>query len=252
METLENQQQFSNIPYDVIELPSKGVFYKNGVKEAKVTYLTAADENILTSQNLIQKGNLVDTLLRRKTLGNEINITELLECDKQAILIFLRNTAYGPTYDVQLIDPKTKEEFTTTIDLSNIKTKEFNLVADKNGEFDFKLPQTGKPVKFKFLTSTEQEELNNLDEYYKSVEVVPSVTRRLELHIQEIEGVRDGGQLAQMIQSMPIKDSQALRRYINDQTPGLDLERTVIAPSGAEVTTRIAFGAAFFRTFFGV
>ena len=63
---------------------------------------------------------------------------------------------------------------------------------------------------------------------------------------------RDKGNLAQMIQSMPIKDSQEFRNYVKDNEPGLDLKVTVRAPSGEEVTTSVVLGAHFFRPFFGI
>ena len=158
----------ANIPYDVVPLPSQGMFYNNKVKELKVTYLNASDENLLSSQNIIQSGNLIEELLRRKILGSDITIEEMLECDKQAVLIFLRNTAYGPTYEFTLKDPKTGESFKYTHDLSNVTMRDFVLVPDEKGEFLYTLPQTGKPIKFKFLTSREELELEKLKESYST------------------------------------------------------------------------------------
>jgi len=242
---------YSNIPYDVVQLPSKGMFYRNKLDSVKVTYLTASDENLLSSPNIIESGNIIDELLRRKILGSDVNISEMLECDKQAILIFLRNTAFGSTYEFTLTDPKTKQKFTHTHDLSNVSMKEFNLVADEKGEFTYTLPITKKVIKFKFLSSTQETELVNIDSQYEG-RISPKVTRRLEYLIQEIEGERDKGNLAQIIQSMPIKDSQEFRNYVKDNEPGLDLKVTVRAPSGEEVTTSVVLGAHFFRPFFGV
>jgi len=241
----------SNIPYDVVPLPSKGMFYKNKLESVKVTYLTASDENLLSSPNIVENGNIIDELLRRKILGSEVNIAEMLECDKQAVLIFLRNTAFGPTYEFTLTDPKTKKEFKHTHNLTNVSMKEFNLIADEKGEFDYTLPVTKKTVKFKFLTSTQETELSNIDSQYSGT-ISPKVTKRLEFLIQEIEGERDKGNLAMMIQSMPIKDSQDFRNYVKNNEPGLDLKVTVRAPSGEEVTTSVVLGAHFFRPFFGI
>ena len=81
------------------------------------------DENILTSPNIINSGRLIDTLIRNKIVERDINIDELLECDKEAILVFLRNTAYGPEYDINLIDPQTKKEFQAVVDLSALDFK---------------------------------------------------------------------------------------------------------------------------------
>jgi len=241
----------ANIPYDIVTLPSKGMFYKNKLDSVKVTYLTASDENLLSSPNIIQNGNIVDELLRRKILGSEVNISEMLECDKQAVLIFLRNTAFGPIYEFTLTDPKTKKTFEHSHDLSNVTMKDFNLVADEKGEFSFLLPVTKKNVKFKFLTSQQENELSDIDSQYGG-RIAPKITKRLEYLIQEIEGERDKGNLAQMIQSMPIKDSQEFRNYVKDNEPGLDLKVTVRAPSGEEVTTSVVLGAHFFRPFFGL
>lgn len=241
----------SNIPYDVVPLPSKGMFYRNKLESVKVTYLTAADENLLSSPNIVESGNIIDELLRRKILGNDVNIAEMLECDKQAVLIFLRNTAFGAQYEFTLTDPKTKQTFNHTHDLSSVSMKEFNLTTDEKGEFTYTLPVTNKVVKFKFLSSTQETELSNIDSQYEG-RISPKITRRLEYLIQEIEGERDKGNLAQMIQSMPIKDSQGFRNYVKDNEPGLDLKVTVRAPSGEDVTTSVVLGAHFFRPFFGI
>ena len=80
-----------SISYDVVELPSKGIHYPNGKKSARVSYLTAADENILAAPNLIQTNSIVTELLKRKILDKDLPIEDYVEEDKQAILIFLRN-----------------------------------------------------------------------------------------------------------------------------------------------------------------
>lgn len=240
------------VPYDVIELPSQGRFYKSKKSSIKVTYLTAADENVLMSQNLVQSGDMVDVLLRRKILEPDVSIDELLECDKEAVLIFLRNTAYGPTYEISLIDPADSKSFTHTVDLSSVSTKDFTLEADKNGEYGFSLPVSKKTIKFKFLTGLEEKELDNVAKEYDGLQIAPIVTKRLEKHITEIDGERELGEIAQRIQSMPIKDSQDLRKYIASNKPGLNLDLNVNAPSGNQVSTRLSFGVAFFRPFFGI
>jgi hypothetical protein len=241
-----------NIPYDVVQLPTQGMFYSKPIKEVKVTYLTAADENLLSSPNIISSGNLVGELLKRKIIGGEIDVNELLECDKQAILIFLRNTAYGPNYEFTLTDPSTNKTFTHTYDLSNISLKDFTLTPDEKGEFNYTMPVSNKKIKFKFLSAQDELVLEGLSLDYAGGPIVPTVTKKLELLIHEIEGERDKGTLAQYIQQMPIKDSQSFRRFVEDNQPGLDLSLKVNAPSGEVVTTNVVLGATFFRPFFGV
>ena len=241
-----------NIPYDVIELPSKGLFYKNKKASVKVGYLTAADENIIMSQNLVQSGEMIDVLLRAKIMEPDVIVQELLECDKEAILIFLRNTAYGATYKITLIDPETKKTFEADVDISQMKPKDFDLIADSDGNFSFDLPVSQVGIKFKFLNGLEEAELTALPKRYSGKQVAPLATKRLEKQIMEISGEKDPAIIAQRIQTMPIKDAQELKKYINDNQPGLDLDYSITAPSGNQMSTRLSFGSAFFRPFFGV
>ena len=124
MENAQIQETSPNIPYDVVQLPSGGIFYKNNKKSLKVSYLTAADENILSSPNLSETGELMNTLLQAKVLDKDINVKDLAECDKTAIFIFLRNTAFGSEYTFTLTDPETGKNFEHMEDLSVVKTKE--------------------------------------------------------------------------------------------------------------------------------
>ena len=241
-----------NVPYDVLELPSKGIFYKNKKTNIKVSYLTASDENIIMSQNLVESGEMVNVLLRRKVLEPDMSINEMLECDEEAVLLFLRNTAYGTEYEVSLIDPDDNKTFTHKIDLSKVPTKDFKLIPDNDGHFNYTLPNSNASIKFKFLDGAEETELQDLKKHYDGVQVVPTVTKRLEKHIVEIDGEKDLSKIAARIQTMPIRDSQQLRKYILENKPGLDLTINLTAPSGSQMSTRLSFGVAFFRPFFGV
>ena len=124
------QQPETILPYDMVKLPSQGVFYKNKKKSVKVTYLNASDENLLATPSLQANGELVNTLISRKILDKDINVIDMPECDKEAILVFLRNTAFGSDYKVTLKDPKTEESFETTLDLSILKTNDVGVELD--------------------------------------------------------------------------------------------------------------------------
>ena len=87
---MENQSEHieSILPYDIVQLPSQGIFYQGGKKTVKVTYLNASDENLLSTPSMIGSNKLITTLLTRKILDKDINVEEKAECDKEAILIF--------------------------------------------------------------------------------------------------------------------------------------------------------------------
>jgi hypothetical protein len=240
------------IQYDVVELPSRGILYPNGTKSVKVAYLTAADENILASPNLVATGNVIDELLKRKVLTRDIPIDEMLTQDKQAILIFLRNTAFGSELKLTLTDPKTQERFDHTIDLSELTYKEFNLTPDENGEYQYFMEKSKKKVTFKFLNEKEEREIDDIRDSWNGLGSAPVVTKRLEKLIKTVEGNKDPMNIRNFIETLPILDSQNFRKFVVKNKPGVDLTQTVNAPSGEKVTFNIDFGVEFFRPFYGI
>lgn len=249
------EQQFiidPSIAYDVIELPSKGIYYPNKRKSLRVAYLTAADENVLSSPSLIANNKVIDELLRRKILDRDFNTDDLVEEDRQAILIFLRNTAFGSEYTISTIDPKTKETFEFKTDLSSLKTKEFSLKEDSNGEYSYFMEKSNVTVTFNFLTKKQLDELELISETWNGLGTAPIVTRRMEMMIKSVDGNRDPLQIRNFIQNLPIKDSQDFRKFVNNNKPGLNLIQTVNTPSGDTIQVEIGFGVEFFRPFYGL
>lgn len=248
-------EQFSvdpTIAYDVVELPSKGIYYTSQKKSVRVAYLTASDENILSAQNLIQSNSVVDELLKRKILDKDINIEDLVEEDRQAILIFLRNTAFGPEFNVFVNDPKTDKSFSTKVDLSEVKIKEFKLNPNENGEFKYYMEKSKVEITFKFLTRKQQKELEDIEKSWNGNGVPPIITKELEMMIKSVAGNKDMMNIHNFVQNLPIKDSQDFRKFVKENKPSLDLKKTVTTPSGDTIQVEIGFGVEFFRPFYGL
>lgn len=248
-------EQFSinpNIAYDVVELPTRGIYYQNKKKSVRVAYLTANDENILSSPTLINNGTVIDELLRRKILDKDLPIDEIVEEDRQAILIFLRNTAFGSNYKVITIDPVTNKNFEIEIDLSEVKVKDFNLVPDVNDEYPYFMKNSKINITFKFLTKKQEMEIEEIKKSWNGIGVAPIVTKQLEFMIKSVEGNKELMNIRNFIETLPIKDSQEFRKYVNDNKPGMDLKKEVKAPSGEKILVNIGFGAEFFRPFYGI
>lgn len=237
-----------NLPHDVIKLPSKGIFYKPRKEAIKVGFLTANDENILMSQN--NRDGIIKTLLRQKIYEPGFNIEQMLDCDVQAVLIFLRNTAFGPEYEFKLTDPRSIKSFDTTILIDEVNYLEPKHLPDENGYFEFLLPKSNKKVKVKLLSIGEQQQVDKIFENYPTGMIAPIITKKLETQIMELEGDVDKGKIAKFVSQMPISDSKDLRKFISECEPKLDLDRKVMAPSGEMVDVKIAFGVEFFRPFF--
>jgi hypothetical protein len=233
---MNNENSMIEPAHDVITLPSQGKFYKNKKSTVKVAYLTASDENILTSPNLLQNGKVIDVLLDRKVIDQDMKPGQMLSGDKNAILFFLRATGYGEMYPVEINDPKTGKPFQSEIDISQFKAKEITIEPDLNGECSFMLPRSKKLVKFRYLTSDEDDKLVKEDEARRKKlgqnAISQLLTMRLAAQVTEIDSVRDRMAIQNFIDNMPVGDSGALRKFINDNEPGLDLNISIEAPSG--------------------
>jgi hypothetical protein len=240
------------IAYDVVELPSRGIHYPTKKKSLRIAYLTASDENILASPNLVQSNGVVNELLKRKVLDKDISTDDLVEEDRQAILLFLRNTAFGSDYKMLVTDPKTGERFSHIADLSQVKLRDFKLEEDSNGEFKFYLEKSKTDITFKFLTQKQQEDIDKIKDSWNGLGVAPVITRQLEMMIKSVGGIKDQLQIRNFIERMPIKDSQDFRKYILENKPSLDLVQHITTPSGETVEVEIGFGVEFFRPFYGL
>ena len=237
------------VPYDVLELPSQGLLYPNKKSSVKVEYLTAMDETILTSPNLSQNGKFLTVLLDRKVKDLGFPTEDLLEGDRLAILIWLRATGYGEIYNQQVFDSKSTDFVDAEINLNDLKQKKLTLTPDENGEFEFRLPNKGLLVKFKFTTGKDEESIDTIDEdrqkRYGS-EVSERVMIKLEQQVTEIEGERDPLKISNILKRLPILDARHLRKFISENEPGMNLSVKASIPGGESVDTFLRFTRDFF------
>jgi hypothetical protein len=240
-----------NLPHDVIQLPSGGIFYKSKKKSVKVGYLTAADENIIVnSVSNPSKENIILSLIRNKLYETDIRPDELTEGDIEAIMIFLRNTSFGPEYKFTLIDPATDKTFEATVLLDELDIIKPNQKPDENGHYVTKLPKSGVSIKLRPLSYTEIIEISKMAQNYPVGRVAPIVSWRLAKQILEMDGSSDRSAISQFSETMPISDSKYIRKFLEDNEPRLDLTKQIKAPSGEIVNVKINFGVEFFRPFF--
>ena len=238
------QANFS-LPHDVVPLPSQGTFYKNKKKSIKVGYLTATDENLLMAGG----DDMTPNLLRTKIYEPDLRVEDMLEGDVEAVLIFLRNTAFGPEMELTLTDPSTRKPFKTTVLLDQLTILQ-GQQPNEDGTFTTTLPKCQTTVKLKPMTYGEILDNQKAADSYPAGRVVPKVTLRLQKEIIEANGSTDKGEIAKFIESMPIADSKFIRKFMEDNEPRLDMKRVIMAPSGERLTVNVGFGVDFFRPFF--
>ena len=268
--------------FDVIPLPSKGEGYRDKIAKMSVAYLTAYDENMIVSPNLYRDNLILDYILQEKLLSKQIDPMDLLEGDRDAIILFLRASGYGNEYPITATDDITGREFDAIVDLSKLKYKEFNLKGDSNGWFPFTLPQSGVEVKFRFPThrdklmlekmqeaeenltrkTTIQNYVNTLDLYIENdnnatneekikirqairtlenwgeniddedaIKFNHTLTNRLNMLIMSVNGITDKNYIHDFIRKMSVKDSSSLRKYIQQNEPGVDYNIEVERPA---------------------
>jgi len=227
------------IPTEQVTLPSKGLLYpednplSKGVVEIK--YMTAKEEDILTNQSYIQKGNVLDKLLESLVVS-EINIDDLIVGDKNAILIAARVLGYGGDYKFTLAG---KEQ---SIDLSELDNKHFDESAITKGknQFEFTLPHSENKITFKILTGHDEKkmdaELKGLKKL--SPNASPELTTRLKYIITSVNGDDSVKTIRDFVDNYLLaRDSRALREHIKSVQPDVDL--TYVSDSGEEATIPI-------------
>jgi len=244
-EAQEYGQMNFDLPHDVVGLPSQGWFYKGRKSSIKVGYLTAADENIIMAGGT----DMVLNLLRNKIYEPGMKVEELLEGDIEAILIFLRNTAFGTEVELKLTDPKTQKQFN-----SNVRLDELTIIngeqPGEDGFFETMLPVSGANVKLKPLTYGEVNEIQKQVDTYPQGRVAPRRTWRLQKEIVAVDGNTDKGMISRFIETMMIADSKHIKKFMDKNEPRLDMSRIIMTPSGERLTVNVGFGVEFFRPFF--
>ena len=231
--TKEPTQQPS-YPTERIDLPSKGYFYSEndplsaGYVDMKM--MTAKEEDILTSQNLIKKGVVLDKLLESLIVTPGVNIENLLLCDKNALFVAARRLAYGDSYGpVQVRCQKCYEESKQVVNLGELREKpyEFEKLQKGHNHFQLVLPYSKKTVVFKLLNSKDETDIDN--ELKATAKFVKSggsteVTTRLKKMIVSIDDKTDRATINKFVDNELLsKDSMALRSYARQISPELDM-----------------------------
>jgi hypothetical protein len=248
------EQRNYPFPTEIISLPSKGLCYPEGHPLSKgeitIKLMTAKEEDILTSANLVKKGMHLDKLLESVVVEPGVNPNDLLIGDKNAILISSRVLAFGPEYEVTINDPNENEPVKTIVDLSKIKIKEVDeSILNRKNEYDFTLPVSKTPIKFRLLTHGDELAINkDIEALQKTTKGSNEITARYRRMIVEVDGNRDLGYISSFVSNRLLAgDSKGLRKYIASINPDLDLKFEYESPyTGEKEALRIPFGLDFF------
>jgi hypothetical protein len=236
------------LPTETIELPSKGLLYPEGHPLANGTiemkYMTAREEDILTNQNYIRQGTVIDKLLQ-SLIVSDVPYDDILIGDKNAIMIAARILSYGKDYDFAF------ENAMQTVDLSSFSNKEIDESIYTRGENDFELtlPHTDNVITFKLLTHGDEkkidQEVKGLQKINK--DNITEATTRLKYIITSINGSREKKDIREFVDyGLLARDARAIREEYNRVSPDIDLKFNYVDSQGVEQEATLPIGVTFF------
>ena len=242
-------------PTEEVTLPSKGLIYPEGhpLRSGKINmkYMTAKEEDILTNQNYIKNGTVINKLLQ-SLIVDPVQVDDLLIGDKNAVLVAARILGYGQDYTFKYKHPDTGEEEEVSVDLTEAEDKvidESTMINGKN-EFEFELPTSKVPITFKLLTQADEKKIENEIKGLKKLNKKnpPQLTTRLKHILKSVNGDYSQKTIRDFVDKKFLaRDSRALRGYLESIMPDIDLTFDLTFEDGAVIeNVTIPIGVNFF------
>ena len=245
-----------DFPTEVISLPSQGKCYAESNPLSKGTieikYMTAKEEEILASQNLIRKGVVLDKLFESIIVDKNVNIDDILIGDKNAIMLAARILGYGPEYIIEVASGYDETE-QVTVDLSKVQTKEVDF-SKLNSENLYEFTTTdGIELEFSLLSHGDEKKIDAdvkaLKRLNKSKDSVSSeLTTRYRYLIKSVDGDNNVSTITKFINNRFLtRDTRKFREYINEIQPDIKMEfEFENSNTGEKEVKPIPMGVGFF------
>ncbi len=248
------QTKFS-FPTEIIELPSKGLLYPEGNPlssgQIEMKYMTAREEDILTNQNYIKQGVVIDKLLQ-SMIVSKVNYNDLLVGDKDAIMLAARILGYGKDYSFNYYSSKNESSSEITIDLTKLAEKYLDenlILTPKKNEFKFEFSTTSNEITFKLLTHGDENDIEREIQGLKKLNPQGTfdMSTRLKHIITSVNGIYDKKVIREFVDNGLIsKDARELRKYIASISPGIDLKYTYSFENDGVEDIEVPIGINFF------
>ena len=236
------------LPTETVELPSKGYLYPEGNPlssgKVEIKYMTAKEEDILSNQNYISQGTVIDKLLQ-SLIVTKINFSDLTIGDKNAILIAARILGYGSDYEFTYNGRK------VSVDLATLENKPLreDLITKGVNSFEFTLPHTKTVITFKALTHGDDQAI---DREVKGLLKVnpnssPNISTRMKYIITSVNGDSDKKVVREFVDNYFLaKDLRAFRQYYKEVVPDVDMTANVESDGDVLEGVDIEIGVSFF------
>jgi len=235
-ESIREEKTLSFVsPTEHVKLPSKGKFYSEGhplkdKEDIEIRYMTAKEEDILTSKSLLRKGIAVDRMLESLIVDKSIKLDDLVLGDKNALILATRITGYGPKYETTVTCPQCSEKVRNVFNLDEILNKEpvvkEDIVETNRGTFILTLPRSKVETEIKPLFGKDEKILSNTQEMRAKNKLPEALsTSQIKMFVVAISGQSDRNIVDKFIDQMPASDSKFLRNSYRDLVPDVDMKQ---------------------------
>lgn len=233
------------VPTEVVNLPSKGAFYPNRKGTVTIKYLTAEEDDILFSQDLIKSGKVLNVLLDKSVIDRDLRPDDMISGDRNFLLIEMRKTGLGSDYRPgEMQCSSCGDSHNPIINLDLLKAKTLEVEPNDDGEYNVVLPLMKMNISFRLLTGADEKRLLKLSEGKKGsvggIKVKKLITEKYLMQIMEVNGNRDKTHIKKFIAAMPMKDSMFFREYLSRIEPGIDLSYDFECPNCGHLETKNA------------
>jgi hypothetical protein len=222
-------------PTEFVDLPTKGKYYPEGhplhnQETVEIRYMTAKEEDILSSATLIKNNMVIDRLLQSVLINKKIDPSYLFVGDKNALIVAARITGYGANYDTQVICPACYTSSEHSFDLNELNLYEggdyqdFSIEESDEGTFFVDLPMSKVRVETRLLLGKDEKYLTQLAANKKKKNLLESpLTDQFKRIIVSVNGERERRVVEQFIDNMPALDSRHLRSAYAKIVPTIDM-----------------------------
>jgi hypothetical protein len=215
------------VPTEFVQLPSKGILYPEGhslhnKEEIEIKFMTAREEDILSSEPLIKKGVVLDRLIRNLIVDEAIDPSNLLVADRSAILVAARSSGYGEVYEFSISCPSCEIRNEAYFNLEEridiaFNSNDLDVAITENGTCITKLPKTKAEVEFRLINGYDEKAMTQPSK--NKLQVSSTITDQLKRLVISVNGERDVIQLNSFIDILPAYDSRYLRNLVADIAP---------------------------------
>lgn len=259
VQTAQSTQLNFSTPTEFVELPSKGLLYPEahpmrGRSSVEIKFMTAKEEDILTSRSLIKKGVAIDRMLESLLVDKNIKVDQLLLGDKNALVVAARISGYGADYKTTITCPNCSTNVKHTFNLQSLKThfcetpEDFGASLTPISTYVFKLPKTDATVEIRPMYGTDENNLVELAEKKKKMNLPEETsTTQMKTYVLSVNGTRDKKVVNNFIDNLPAMDARHLRLVYKQLIPNVDLTHDFVCSACShEQEVEVPFTVDFF------